>query len=91
MDAPISEIDPDGGAIPAIEGLVRLDREYAAIDPHRQLHFLDVPEEACGARMHARKAAEGDRVSDAEFDHVIGIFVTPEPGEEFNVVRYGEE
>jgi hypothetical protein len=36
--------------------------------------------------MHARKATGGD----AEFDHVTSFFVPPEPGEEFNVIRYGE-
>jgi predicted kinase len=56
-----------------------------------QLHFLDVPDEVCRARMHARKAAGGDGVSDAEFDHVTSFFVPPEPGEAFNVIRYGEE
>jgi predicted kinase len=55
-----------------------------------QLHFLDVADELCKARMHARKAAGGDGVSDAEFDHVNSFFVPPEPGEEFNVIRYGE-
>jgi predicted kinase len=55
-----------------------------------QLHFLDVADEVCKARMHARKAAGGDGVSDAEFDHVNSFFVPPEPGEEFNVIRYGE-
>jgi predicted kinase len=56
-----------------------------------QLHFLDVPDEVCRARMHARKAAGGDGVSDAEFDHVTSFFVPPEPGEAFSIVRYGEE
>jgi predicted kinase len=56
-----------------------------------QLHFLDVPDEVCRLRMRARKAAGGDGVSDAEFDHVTSFFVPPEPGEEFNVIRYGEE
>ena len=55
-----------------------------------QLHFLDVPDEVCRARMHARKAAGGDGVSDAEFDHVTSFFFPPEPGEEFNVIRCGE-
>ena len=54
-----------------------------------QLHFLDVPDEVCRARMHARKAAGGDGVSDAEFDHVTSFFVPPDPSEGFNVIRYG--
>jgi predicted kinase len=56
-----------------------------------QLHFLDVPDEVCRARMRARKAAGGDGVTDAEFDHVISFFVPPEAGEAFNVIRYCEE
>jgi predicted kinase len=55
---------------------------------HR-LHFLDVPDEVCRARMHARKAAGGDGVSDAEFDHVTSFFVPPDESEGFNVIRYG--
>ena len=53
-----------------------------------QLHFLDVPDELCRARMHARAAAGGDGVSDAEFDHVTSHFVAPDPNEGFNVIRY---
>jgi hypothetical protein len=33
MDARIGEIDADRGAVPAVEGLVRLDRDRAAVDP----------------------------------------------------------
>jgi predicted kinase len=55
-----------------------------------QLHFLDVPDEVCRSRMHARKAAGGDGVSDAEFDHVTSFFVPPDPGEGFNVTRYDD-
>jgi predicted kinase len=55
-----------------------------------QLHFLDVPDDVCRARMHARKAAGGDGVSDAEFDHVTSFFVPPDPSEGFNVIRYGD-
>jgi predicted kinase len=55
-----------------------------------QLHFLDVPDELCRARMHARAASGGGGVSDAEFDHVTSFFVPPDPGERFNVIRYGD-
>jgi len=55
---------------------------------HR-LHFLDVSQEVCRARMHARRAAGGSGVSDAEFDHVTGYFVAPDKSEGFNVIRYG--
>jgi predicted kinase len=54
-----------------------------------QLHFLDVSDDVCRARMHARAASGGDGVSDAEFDHVTSFFAPPDPGEGFNVIRYG--
>jgi predicted kinase len=55
-----------------------------------QLHFLDLPDDVCRARMHARKAAGGDGVTDAEFDHVTSYFVAPDESEGFNVIRYGD-
>jgi predicted kinase len=54
-----------------------------------QLHFLDVPDEVCRARMHARAASGGNGVSDAEFDHITSFFVPPDRNEGFNVIRYG--
>jgi predicted kinase len=56
-----------------------------------ELHFLDVPDEVCRARMHARSAARADdySLSDAEFDHVTSFFVPPDPREGFNVIRHG--
>ena len=55
-----------------------------------ELHFLDVPDEVCRARMHARKAAGMDGVTDAEFDYVTSFFDPPHKGEGFNVLRHGE-
>ena len=57
--------------------------------PH-QLHFLDVPDEVCLARMHARRAAGEHALSDTEFHHVTSSFVAPSPGEGFNVIRHGD-
>jgi len=57
--------------------------------PH-QLHFLDVPDEVCLARMHARRAAGEHAITDAEFNHVTSFFLAPDPGEGFNVIRYGD-
>ncbi|HEY1864236.1 MAG TPA: ATP-binding protein [Roseiarcus sp.] len=57
--------------------------------PH-QLHFLDVPDEACRARLHARIAAGTPGVSDEEFDHITSFFVPPDPSEGFNIIRHGE-
>ena len=58
-----------------------------------ELHFLDVPDEVCRARMHARNAARADddfTTSDADFDHVTSFFVPPDESEGFNVVRHGD-
>jgi predicted kinase len=63
---------------------------FEEAEASHQIHFLDVPDEVCRSRMHARKAAGGDGVSDAEFDHVTSFFVPPDPGEGFNVIRYGD-
>jgi predicted kinase len=63
---------------------------FEAAEASHQLHFLDVPDEVCRSRMHARKACGGDGVSDAEFDHVTSFFVPPDPSEGFNVIRYGD-
>jgi predicted kinase len=63
---------------------------FEEAEASHRLHFLDVPDEVCRSRMHARKAAGDDCVSDAEFDHVTSFFVPPEPGEGFNVIRYGD-
>jgi predicted kinase len=63
---------------------------FEKADASHQLHFLDVADEVCRARMHARKAAGGSGVSDAEFDHVTSFFAPPDPSEGFNVIRYGD-
>jgi predicted kinase len=63
---------------------------FEEAEASHRLHFLDVRDEICRARMHARKAAGGDGVSDAEFDHVTSFFVPPDPSEGFNVIRYGD-
>jgi len=57
-----------------------------------ELHFLDVPDEVCRARMHARNASRADDypTSDADFDHVTSFFVPPDASEGFNVIRYGD-
>ena len=63
---------------------------FEEAEASHRLHFLDVPDEICRSRMHARKAAEGDGVSYAEFDRVTSFFVPPEPSEGFDVIRYGD-
>jgi predicted kinase len=54
------------------------------------LHFLDLPDELCRARLHARNAAgtHAYQASDAEFDQFTAHFVGPEVSEGFRIVRY---
>jgi predicted kinase len=56
---------------------------------HR-LHFLDVPDDVCRARLHARNAsgAHDYLPDDAVFDEVTSFFVPPGPDEQFNVIHY---
>jgi predicted kinase len=55
---------------------------------NHQLHYLDVPDEVCRSRMHARNASGTHEyaVTDAEFDLITSHFVAPTAGEGFNVV-----
>lgn len=64
--------------------------ERAGAD-HR-LHFLDVPDEVCKARLRARNAAgtHSFNASDAEFDLFTSYFVPPSATEGFEVVFYGK-
>ena len=64
---------------------------FEEAEASHRLHFLDVTDEVCRSRMHARKAAGGDGLSDAEFDHVTSFFAPPDPSEGFNVIRYGDD
>jgi len=55
---------------------------------HR-LHFLDVPDEVCKARLRARNAS-GEHpfeTTDAEFDLITRHFVAPSEAEGFHVIR----
>ena len=55
-----------------------------------QLHFLDVPDALCKARLQKRNA-RGDHpfaVSAAEFDQIADYFVPPAPEEGFTIVRH---
>jgi predicted kinase len=56
---------------------------------HR-LHFLDVPDDVCRARMHARNRAGGHEFAptDETFALIARYFVPPGDEEGFNVVRY---
>jgi predicted kinase len=54
------------------------------------LHFLDVPDEICKARLRARNAAglHDFAASDAEFDLITSYFVPPDEAEGFKIIRY---
>jgi predicted kinase len=64
--------------------------ERAGAD-HR-LHFLDVPDEVCKARLRARNAAgtHAFNASDEEFDLFTSYFVPPSADEGFEVAFEGE-
>lgn len=55
------------------------------------LHFLDPPDEACRARMHARNASGEHpyQVDDATFDQFTAHFAAPRADEGFAIIRYG--
>ena len=55
------------------------------------LHFLDVSDEVCKARLRAHNAS-GEHpfeTTEAEFDQITRHFVAPTPDEGFDVIRYG--
>jgi predicted kinase len=53
------------------------------------LHFLDVPDEVCKARLRARNAGgtHAFSASDAEFDLITSYFIPPSEAEGFRIVR----
>lgn len=55
-----------------------------------QLHFLDVPDEVCKARLHQRNTSGTHEfnVSDEDFDVFTKHFVPPVSSEGFNVVLH---
>ena len=57
--------------------------------PH-QLHYLDVPDDVCKARLRARNAAgtHSFQTSDAEYDAITAYFVEPDEGEGLCIVRH---
>jgi predicted kinase len=55
-----------------------------------QLHILDVSDEVCKARLHARNAGgEHDfTATDAQFELITRYFAAPDEQEGFNLIRY---
>lgn len=56
-----------------------------------ELHFLDVPDDVCKARLRQRNAGGEHpfQVNDAEFEQFTKYFVPPGQEEGFNVVVHG--
>jgi len=57
------------------------------------LHFLDLPDDVCRARLRARNAAgtHAYQASDAEFDQFTAHFVPPRADEGFMIVTHTGE
>ena len=58
-----------------------------------KLHVLDVPDEVCVARLHARNV-QGDHpftASEEQFMQISRHFVTPSPDEGFNIVLHNTD
>lgn len=54
------------------------------------LHYLDVPDDVCKARLRARNLS-GDHpfeTTDAEFDQITSHFTAPTPEEGYRIVRH---
>ena len=62
-------------------------------DAAHELHFLDVPDEACKRRLRERNAAGAHpfQTDEANFELFTSYFVPPAPDEGFNVVIHGEQ
>lgn len=58
-----------------------------------QLHFLDLPDEVCKARLRARNASGTHpfTTSEAQYDAITAYFVAPQDDEGFHIVRHGQE
>ena len=55
-----------------------------------KLHYLDLPEEICRSRLHARNAGGGHAfaATDEQFDRITSHFVAPSADEGFDIVVY---
>lgn len=56
-----------------------------------QLHYLDVPDEICKARLHARNTGgtHDFSVTDEQFTLITRHFVAPDVSEGLNIIRHG--
>ncbi len=74
--------------VPATRAWMRTLFEHAGAN--HVLHYLDLPDEICRARLHARNAAgtHNFTATDAEFDQITAYFVPPDPSEGFTIQRH---
>ena len=72
----------------ALRAWMRTLFETADVD-HR-LHFLDVPDEVCRARLRERNASglHDFAATDEEFELITSYFVAPSESEGFKIVRH---
>jgi len=63
---------------------------YGAAGADHRLHFLDVPDQVCRARLHARNAAGTHEyaATDAEFDEITRYFQPPSAEEGLTTIVY---
>ncbi|MGE4438198.1 AAA family ATPase [Achromobacter sp.] len=57
-----------------------------------QLHFLDLPDAVCKARLRARNQSGTHpfTTSEAQYDAITAYFVAPQDDEGFEIVRHGQ-
>ena len=65
---------------------------FEAAGAAHELHYLDLPDEVCKARLRQRNAegAHDFAASDAEFDAITAYFKPPAADEGFNVTVYAD-
>jgi len=75
---------------PATRGWAR--EVFSPVGAAHQLHFLDIADEVCKARLRARNACGEHpfQASDEEFEQITRHFVAPAAEEGFMVMRYTE-
>lgn len=63
---------------------------FEAAGAAHRLHYLDVPDEICKSRLHARNAtgAHPYIVTDEQFEAISQHFVAPDASEGFDLVTY---
>lgn len=75
--------------VPARRAWMRALIDAAGV--RHRLHYLDVPDALCKARLQARNASGTHpfAASEAEFDQITDFFVPPQPDEGFVILRHG--